>query len=64
LANWSYPGRNNLENLGHRWGIRNANKVVSQVFDAVHDWKEEFASADVPEKDIIRFKEIDSHLQE
>jgi serine/threonine-protein kinase HipA len=58
-----YPGRNNLENLGHRWGIRNADKVVSQVFDAVHDWKEEFASARVPEEDIIRFKEIDSHLQ-
>lgn len=59
-----YPGRQNLENLGRRWGIRNADIVVSQVFDAVAGWKEEFTSTGVPEKDIIRFKEIDSFLQE
>lgn len=58
-----YPGRKNLEFLGHRWGIRNADKVVSQVFDALDGWKEEFANAGVPEEDINRFKEIDLHLQ-
>lgn len=57
-----YPGRKNLENLGRRWGIRNAEILVGQVFDAVADWKEEFVASGVPEKDIIRFKEIDSHL--
>ncbi len=57
-----YPGRRNLENIGRQWGIRNANQLVSQVFDAVKSWKEEFADSGVPEKDISRFKEIDSHL--
>lgn len=59
-----YPGRKKLENLGRSWGIRNAEVVVEQVFDAVAGWKEEFAGAGVPEKDIIRFKEIGSRLQE
>ena len=59
-----YPGRKKLENLGRRWGIRNAEIVVEQVFNAVADWKEEFAESGVPENDSIRFREIDSHLQE
>lgn len=57
-----YPGRRNLENLGSLWGIRNAKQVVSQVFDAVKLWKEAFADSGVPEQDLVRFKEIDSHL--
>jgi serine/threonine-protein kinase HipA len=58
-----YPGRQNLEKLGKSWGIRNAESVVAQVFEAVAGWKEEFAGVGVPEQDIIRFKEIDAHLQ-
>ena len=58
-----YPGRRNLENLGRQWGIRNANQVVSQVFDAVTSWREVFANSGVLQKDIIRFKEIDAHLR-
>ena len=57
-----YPGRQNLEKLGRHWGIRNAEVVVGHVFNAVAGWKEEFAGTGVMEKDIIRFKEIDSHL--
>ena len=59
-----YPGRQKLENLGRSWGIRNAERVVAEVFAAVAGWKEEFMGVGVPEKDIIRFKEIDAHLQE
>ena len=59
-----YPGRKNLENLGRSWGIRNAEVVVAQVFAVLTSWKEAFASCGVPEKDISRFNEIDSHLQE
>lgn len=59
-----YPGRKKLENLGRSWGIRNTQAVVAQVFNAVAGWKEEFAGAGVPEKDIDRFKEIDSRLLE
>lgn len=59
-----YPGRHNLENLGKRWGIRNAEDVVRQVFDAVAGWKDAFAVCGVPEKNIIRFKDIDARLQE
>lgn len=59
-----YPGRKNLENLGRSWGIQNAEVVVAQVFAAVTSWKEAFANCGVPEKDIFRFNEIDSHLQE
>jgi serine/threonine-protein kinase HipA len=57
-----YPGRRKLENLGHQWGIGNAEIVVAQVCDAVAGWKEEFANSGVPEKDINRFKEIDVRL--
>ena len=59
-----YPGRKKLENLGRSWGVRNAQAVAAQVFDAVGGWKEEYASAGVPEKDIDRFKGIDSRLLE
>jgi serine/threonine-protein kinase HipA len=58
-----FPGRKNLEALGKRWGIRNAEVVVTQVFDAVAGWNEEFASTGVSDKDIVRFNEIDDHLQ-
>ena len=56
------PGRKNLEVLGKRWGIQSAESVVAQVFDALRDWKEEFAKVGVPDQEIIRFKEIDTHL--
>jgi len=59
-----YPGRHNLESLGKHWGIRNAEDVVTQVFDAVAGWKEEFAACGVPEENLIRFKEIDARLHE
>lgn len=59
-----YPGRKALETLGKGWGIRNAGSVVEQVFAAVAGWKAEFAGCGVPEADIIRFKEIDSHLRD
>lgn len=58
-----YPGRSCLESLGKRWGVRNAYGVVAQVFDAVVGWKEEFKSLGVLDKDILRFRTIDSHLQ-
>ncbi len=57
-----YPGRKDLEQLGRQWGVRNAESVVAQVFAAVASWAEVFAGSGVPEKDISRFKEIDSHL--
>lgn len=59
-----YPGRHAIESLGRKWGIRNAEIVSAQVFDAVAGWKEEFNGAGVPESEIIRFKEIDSRLHE
>ena len=59
-----YPGRKKLETLGRRWGIHHAELVVGQVFAAVAGWKEEFTASGVPENDSIRFREIDSHLQE
>ena len=59
-----YPGRRALETLGKSWGIRGAEDVVAQVFAAVAGWKEAFAGSGVPDKDIRRFKEIDSHLKE
>jgi serine/threonine-protein kinase HipA len=57
-----YPGRKTIENLGRRWGIRNAEIVSAQVFEAVVNWKEEFICAGVPETDISRFREIDARL--
>lgn len=58
-----YPGRETLENLGRAWGVSRAKSVVEQVFEATARWKEEFSACGVPEKDILRFKEIDDHLQ-
>jgi len=58
-----FPGRKNLEVLGKRWGVRNSELVVAQVFDAMAGWKDEFACIGVPDKDIVRFNEIDTHLQ-
>ncbi len=57
-----FPGRQTIESLGRKWGVRNAEMVSAQVFDAVTGWKEEFISAGVPESEMIRFKEIDSRL--
>lgn len=56
------PGRRTLEKLGRSWGISNADAVVSQVYDAVSCWREEFLLAGVPEEDLLRFTEIDSNL--
>ena len=58
-----FPGRGKLEALGRRWGIRYADHVVAEVFDAVASWKAVFASAGVTAKDIMRFTNIDDHLQ-
>jgi serine/threonine-protein kinase HipA len=59
-----YPGRIALETLGKRWGIRQYDTIVAQVFDAVVGWKEEFSGSGVLESDIIRFREIDARLRE
>ena len=58
-----YPGRSSLEYLGKRWGVRNADGIVAQVFDAAVGWKDEFKSLGVLDKDILRFRGTDSHLQ-
>jgi serine/threonine-protein kinase HipA len=54
-----YPGRKNLEKLGRSWGVRNADTIVEQVFNAVAGWKEEFLGAGVLANEIKRFIEID-----
>lgn len=59
----NYPGRKNLEDLGRHWGVRNAERIVAQVFDSLSSWREEFANSGVEEKDAFRFKEIEAHLQ-
>jgi serine/threonine-protein kinase HipA len=59
-----YPGRKAIESLGCKWGIRNAETVSAQVFEAVTGWKEEFIRAGVPESEIFRFNEIDARLQD
>ena len=56
------PGRRKLANIGRQWGIRNADIVVSQVFDAVGDWKDTFARTGVSDNDIKFFKEIDRNI--
>ena len=43
--------------------VPNGEVIVAQVFDAVVGWKEEFKSLGVLDKDILRFRGIDSHLQ-
>lgn len=58
-----YPGRKKLENLGKSWGLGNVDAVVSQVFSAVRDWKDEFGRAGVIDADIRRFKGIDARLE-
>jgi len=58
-----YPGRNNLEQLGLRWGIRNAVEVVKQVFDAIAGWKAAFNSVGVSDTDMTRLLDIDSRLR-
>lgn len=57
-----YHGRKELENLGRRWGIHKVEALVSQVFEAVTGWKNEFFLAGVSESDIDRFREIDVRL--
>ena len=58
-----YPGRKALQLLGRSWGIKNADAIVDQVFEACTHWKELFSDNDVPESDIVRFSEIDAHLK-
>ena len=58
-----YPGRKKLENLGKSWGISNVDTVVTQVYSAVRDWKDEFGRAGVIDADIGRFKGIDARLE-
>jgi serine/threonine-protein kinase HipA len=57
-----YPGRRKLEALGKHWGIRNADEVISQVFNAVRSWGNEFDRAGVTEKDTRQFAAIDVRL--
>jgi serine/threonine-protein kinase HipA len=57
-----YPGRTKLEKLGRLWGISGAASIVDQVFSAVADWRREFSTGGVSQKDIERFAEIDDHL--
>ena len=57
-----YPGRQAIESLGKKWGIRNVEIVSGQVFEAVAGWKEEFICAGVTETDISWFGEVDSRL--
>ncbi len=57
-----FPGRGKLEALGESWGIRNANIVVNQVFDAVETLQDAFTGVGVPAGDIARFREIDAQL--
>lgn len=57
-----YPGRKAIESLGRKWGIRNAEVVSAQVFEALAGWRDEFNRAGVSESDINRFKEIDTRL--
>ncbi len=52
------------EQTSRRWGIRNAESVVAQVCEAMAGWRDAFANSGLEKKDAIRFKEIDSHLQE
>lgn len=58
-----YNGRKNIEKLGRRWGIPNADALVSHVFEAVSGWKELFSRVGVSEADIHYFREIDAHLR-
>jgi len=57
-----FPGRGKLTALGENWGIRHANTVVNQVFDAAETWQDAFTCAGVPAGDMARFSEIDNHL--
>lgn len=57
-----YPGRQKLERLGRTWGVSNAAAIVERVFDAVSFWRDLYLATGVPEADIKKFKEIDTHL--
>ena len=57
-----HPGRRKLANIGRQWGIRNADIVVSQVFDAVGNWKDTFARTGISDNDIMFFKKIDRNI--
>ena len=57
-----YPGRQKLAKLGRSWGVSNAAAIIEQVFDAVSYWKNMFSEAGVPDTDIRKFREIDTHL--
>ena len=56
-----FAGRKNIEKLGKRWGIADAEGVVAQVLDAVRSWREEFSHAGISEADISCFKVIDTN---
>jgi serine/threonine-protein kinase HipA len=53
------PGKAKLERMGREWGIPKPQTIVEEVFEAVTNWKEEFATFGVPEEDIRRLKAID-----
>jgi len=57
-----FPGRRNLEKLGHTWGISKSDRIVEQVFSAVANWRDEFAAFGVPDGDMKHFREIDENL--
>jgi serine/threonine-protein kinase HipA len=58
-----YPGRKKLEALGKHWGISNVDAVITQVFDAVRGWKDEFARVGVLDKDARRFRGINTRVE-
>jgi len=58
-----FPGRQALERLGRQWGIRGAEGVVADVYQAVAGWKDEFSRQGMSERDIAWFPEIDRHLR-
>lgn len=58
-----YPGRQKITALGRAWGIPHPEWTVDQVLTAVAGWEKTFKAYGVPDKDIPRFREIDSRIE-
>ena len=59
----SVPTICSLEKLGLSWGITGVAAIVEQVFSAVADWRKEFITCGIMQKDVERFSEIDDYLR-
>ena len=57
-----HPGRKVLEKLGRCWGISKPADIVAEVYAAVKQWRDVFASFGVSDADCHRFREIDNNL--